>query len=102
MHIKVTRAFSATKQIKQYEPIDSFCEVAVEFDSDDNAVVEEIAKNMILQSEKLDLFCRTEVRKTIESVMAQQEKLNNKKNRKVEVKEDAKNTAETDVESEIN
>lgn len=89
--MKITRSFSRKIQLKQYEPIDVFCAVEIEVGDKDMQEVSTYADN----------FCRAEVKKTIESVLKNQEKITNKKNRKVEVSEDAKNTAEIDVLSDI-
>lgn len=100
MKITITRSFSAKKQIKQYEPIDSFCSVQTEIEitSHESELSDSTSLGMI--SEQLDKFARAEVDKTIENVMREQEKINNKKSIKIEKKEKARDSAENDFGNE--
>lgn len=97
MKVKIVRSFAAKVQLKQYEPIDSFCAVEMEYELASPIDPGRDSEEMQKISTHLDNFCRAEVKKTIEQVKANQDKINNKKNRKIEVKQDAKNTAELEA-----
>lgn len=63
MKITVTRSFDSKIQLREYEPISSFCCIAAEFESNglDAGAIAEI-------SAQLDAMARDEVRKTIVSI----------------------------------
>jgi hypothetical protein len=66
--LTITRSFSKTKQVASYEPINAFCSVSAEYDSnelDDQFVVS--------ISGHLDNLARQEVERTIEKEMAKVE-----------------------------
>lgn len=69
MKITITRSFSATKQLKPYEPIDAYCSATMEYELPKEAK-ETFGSYDIACSEKLDQFCRAEVKKTLEEITA--------------------------------
>lgn len=73
MKIIITRSFSKKVQLKQFEPIDSFCSAQWEFESLDQSFDSiwndlKTRKIIITRSEELDKFCQTEVGKTLEKL----------------------------------
>jgi|CZKZ01.1.fsa_nt_gi hypothetical protein len=63
MKLTITRAFSKTKQIQSFEPINSFCSIQAEYDETlDDQLVQSI-------SQHLDILVRHEVERTIENEM---------------------------------
>ncbi len=70
MKITISRSFSKKIQLRQFEPIDSFCGAQAEMDFPDDAFKEEelFKKTIEMQSMGLDKFCRDEVEKTLKLV----------------------------------
>ena len=72
--MKIRRWYSAKTQLKQYEPIESGCDIEVTAKDGEEEIV----------SARLDAFCRSEVRKTIEAVKgASQRIVDSKKSKDV-------------------
>lgn len=91
MKIVISRSFSKKVQLKQFEPIESFCAAEVEL-----PVAEE--KSMSTWAERLDEFCRIEVEKTLTAIRPS---LKNEQGKSAqERKEDAKNSAQLDAANE--
>jgi len=63
MKIRIQRAFSAKKQIKQYEPVESFCSAEMDIEIDENNETRE--KPFAYYSAELDKMVRAEVEKTL-------------------------------------
>lgn len=61
MKIKIVRSFGQTKQLRQFEPINSFCSVEAECEESEQLEI----------SKKLDEFVRSEVAKTLLSYAPQ-------------------------------
>ena len=78
--VEISRSFSATKQIAQYEPVNIFCAAKMEVSKDE----------MEKESQELFEFCRDQVRKDMVKVM----KVGRSKN---EQKEIAKETSELEI-----
>jgi len=68
MKVTVSRSFSKKIQLKQFEPIDSFCAVQMEREFDEQGDPELMGRAMILMSETADQLCRDEVEKTLHKI----------------------------------
>jgi hypothetical protein len=75
MKIKLTRAYSQKIQLKEFEPIESFCSIEAEIDQDE----------MIEKSRWMDGICQAEVTKTIVTVQAEKNSFRGKP--KIDLKE---------------
>ena|ERR1700685_3116292 len=97
MKITITRSFSKKIQLKQFEPIDSFCAAQIEFDTDEidykDQSVTTFVQIMKQHSLDLDLFCRAEVETTLAKIRGPKEQGKSPTERK----EDAKASAEQDA-----
>jgi hypothetical protein len=74
MKILISRSYSAKIQVKQFEPVESFCAAQMEHDipdlQDKKKQLDLTAQLMEESSIALDKFCRAEVEKTIEEIQA--------------------------------
>ena len=68
MKIKISRSYSEKRQLRQYEPIDSFCSAEAEVEGSETGLKKEDLENT---SELLDTFCRAEVKKTLDAIIPQ-------------------------------
>ena len=97
MKIRIVRSFSQTKQLKQYEPVNAFCSVEMEFKVSNGKTNEEACSICVGPSLELDSFCRAEVKKTLDNLIEpSQEK------HKLESPEKTANDLFASVESENN
>jgi hypothetical protein len=69
--VTIVRAFSKTKQVASFEPINSFCSVSMEYE-DDSMPSDTIITSF---SEHLDKIVRQEVERTIENEMKKVEQI---------------------------
>lgn len=68
MKISITRSYSKKVQLRQFEPVDSFCAATVEREMPDPLTKEDSAEHtawMEKTSAALDQLCRKEVDKTL-------------------------------------
>jgi hypothetical protein len=94
MKITVTRSFSKKVQLKQFEPVDSFCGATIEFDSGDDVGISVTDKaKMEAVSTLLDTLCRAEVETTLAKIRGPKEQGKSPTERR----EDAKASAEHDA-----
>ena len=89
--VEIARSFSFKLNVGNYESRDFFCSQKAECEWNDAVDI----------SEALYLFCKESVLRDVNNYKAELDKIRNAKARKIEVKEDALNTAEVDVESEV-
>lgn len=74
MKIIITRSYSQKKQLRQFEPIDAFCSVTAEFETDKKSLAGNfLEKEYDLSSKELDKFCRAEVEKTLNNLIPKPE-----------------------------
>jgi hypothetical protein len=66
MKIEISRSFSMKKQIKQYEPVEFFCAVKTEVESE---------LGMESASAVLDQFCQAEVAKSLDAFLDNRKQL---------------------------
>jgi len=83
--MKITRRFSKKIQIKQYEPIESSCEVEQEVGEEELRQQKSIPKYLSNISEDIDGFCQEEVEKTLANLLKEKDKEINKVARKKEM-----------------
>ena len=62
MRIKITRSFERTRQIADFVPIKTHCEISMEIDLEPNQLTE-----IVGFSSRLDATCQAEVEKTLMS-----------------------------------
>lgn len=90
MKITITRSFRQVKQLHAFEPIESICEVSAEIETTDYPLIP-LHKIDEVQgtAEELDIFCRTQVLKTLAEIRAPKEQGKGKVERKEIAKEES-------------
>jgi hypothetical protein len=97
MKFTVTRSFSKKIQLKQFEPIDSFCAAQIEFDTEEIDYKDQSVTNFvqIMKQHSLDLdtFCRAEVEMTLVKIRGTKEQGKSLGERKEDAMESAQHDA---------
>lgn len=98
MKVEISRSFSKKIQLKQFEPIDSFCGIKIEYENGlGNYTLDTLASGITAEKYAgvLDKFCRDEVEKTLAIIRPSLKAERGKS--KAEKKDEARTSAEFDA-----